>query len=53
METLLSLKAAGSVESRTKQQRNKLIIHKEGNLTLKHLRLIKYQDTAFVTKKKN
>lgn len=31
METLLSPKAVGSVESGTKQQRNKFVIHKEGS----------------------
>lgn len=49
----LSLKAAGSVESETKQQRNKLIIHKVGSLILKHFRLMKYQtQPTFVIKRK-
>lgn len=49
----LSPKAAGSVESETKQQRNKLIIHKDGSLILKHFRLIKHQtQPTFVIERK-
>lgn len=51
MGILLSPKAAGSVESK-KAAENKLIIHKEGSLTWKHFRLIRYQETAFFCYKK-